>query len=75
MLEFNPDGSLKLTSGQIKQNETEKKSVVITREQISVKPAKAQIRIRFPDGMDGIDELINFYYKIDDSEFTTEHSI
>jgi hypothetical protein len=48
-LQFNPDGSLKLNAEQSYEKEREKQSIVITREQISTKPAKAQIRIRFPE--------------------------
>ncbi len=48
-LQFNPDGSLKLTPEQRYEKEKENQGIVITREQISIKPAKAQIRIRFPE--------------------------
>ena len=76
MLEFNPDGSLKLTDDQIRDKELEKRSIVITREQISEKPAKAQIRIRFPEDIQNPDEIINFYNRIEDSQFrSVEHSI
>ena len=76
MLEFNPDGSLKLNASQAKDQELEKKSIIITREQISEKPAKAQIRIRFPEDVKNPDEIINFYYKIQDSQFkSVDHSI
>jgi len=76
MLEFNPDGSIKLSDAQIRQNDLEKQSVVITREQISVKPAVAQVRIRLPEYVQNIDEIINFYYKIEVSQFrSVEHSV
>ena len=76
MLEFNPDGSLKLTAGQIQKQEIEKKSIVITREQISVKPAAAQVRIRFPEAVQNPGEIIKFYDIIDDSQFkSVNHSI
>ncbi|MBU2522870.1 MAG: hypothetical protein KKE23_01100 [Nanoarchaeota archaeon] len=76
MLQFNPDGSLKLTDGQIKQQETEKNSIIITKEQISEKPAKAQIRIRFPNDLQNPQEIINFYHKIDYYQFrSVDHSI
>lgn len=75
MLEFNPDGSIKLTDSQQKQNDLEKSSIIISREQISVKPAQAQIRIKFPDAQNA-EDIINFYHKIDDSQFNSvEHSI
>lgn len=75
MIEFNPDGSIKFSENQAKQNELEKQSIVIIREQISVKPAKAQLRVRFPDNS-GINELMNFYYKINDYQYrSVEHSI
>ena len=75
MLEFNPDGSMKLTDKQVMQKEAEEQSVIITREQISVKPAKAQIRIKFPE--EGkVDNLISFYGKIEEGQFrSVEHSI
>jgi len=76
MLEFNPDGSLKLTAGQTRQSEIEKRSIVITKEQISEKPARAQLRIRFPEDVKNPDEIINFYHKIYDNQFrSVEHSI
>ena len=76
MIEFNPDGSIKLTEAQTRQNDLEKQSTTITREQISVKPAQAQIRIKLHENAGNIDELISFYYKIDDSPFkSVEHSI
>jgi len=76
MLEFNSDGSIKLSDAQIRQNDVEKQSVIITREQISIKPAVAQIRIRFPEYVQNPDEIIDFYYKIEDSQFNSvEHSI
>ena len=76
MIEFNPDGSLKLTSGQIKQYEDEKNSIIITKEQISEKPAKAQIRIRFPNDINYPEEITNFYHKIDYYQFrSVDHSI
>jgi len=75
MLEFNPDGSIKLPDCQVKQNELEKGSIVITREQISVKPAVAQIRIRFPEDVNP-SEIVGFYNIIDCSEFrSVDHSI
>ena len=69
MLEYNPDGSLKLTSGQMGQQELEKQSIVITREQLSEKPAKAQIRISFPEDVKNPQGIIDFYNKIDCSQF------
>ena len=76
MLQFNPDGSLKLTDHQVKQNEAEKNSIIITKEQISEKPAKAQIRIRFPNDLQNPQEIINFYHKIDYYQFrSVDHSI
>ena len=76
MLEFNPDGSIKLPECQIKQNELEGKSIVITREQISVKPAIAQIKIRFPEDVQNPGEIVRFYNIIDCSEFrSVDHSI
>jgi hypothetical protein len=75
MLEFNPDGSIKLSDSQQKQNDLEKSSIIITREQLSVKPAQAQIRIKFPEYVRP-EEVIDFYHKIDDSQFNSvEHSI
>jgi len=76
MLEFNPDGSLKLTAGQIRDQELEKRSIVITREQISAKPARAQIKMRFPEDIQNPDEIINFYNRIEDFQFkSVDHSI
>ena len=76
MLEFNPDGSLKLSAVQLKDQEMEKISVVITREQISDKPAKAQLRIKFPEDVQSPNEILHFYSIIDDSQFdSVEHSI
>lgn len=76
MMEFNPDGSLKLTDNQIKQQEAEKNSIIITKEQISEKPAKAQIRIKFPNDLNHPEEIINFYHKIDYYQFrSVDHSI
>jgi len=76
MIEFNPDGSLKLSDGQIRNQEAEKRSIVITREQLSVKPAKARIVIRFPEDIPNPDEIINFYSRIDDSQFkSVSHSL
>ena len=76
MLDFNPDGSLKLSSDQTKQTELERHSIVITKEQISEKPAKAQIRIRFPEDIKNPEALIDFYHKIQDYQFrSVEHSI
>jgi len=69
MIEFNPDGSLKLTSRQTQQKEIEEKSIIITREQISEKPAKAQVRITFPNDLENPEEIRSFYNKIDDSQF------
>ena len=76
MLQFNPDGSLKLTDSQLKQQELEKQSVTITKEQISEKPAIAQIRIRFPNTSFLSQDIINFYHKIDYYQFrSVDHSI
>jgi len=76
MIEFNPDGSLKLTAGQAKEKELEQKSIVISREQISLKPARAQIRIQFPEDIPDPGEIMNFYDKIDDYQFrSVDHSI
>lgn len=69
MLEFNDDGSLKLTEGQASQKAMEDKSIVITREQLSEKPARAQIRINFPEDVENPEEVRSFYHKIDSSEF------
>lgn len=69
MLEFNPDGSIKLTAAQASQKEMEDKSIVITREQLSEKPARAQIRISFPEDLENPEEVRMFYQKIDSSEF------
>jgi len=69
MFEFNPDGTLKLSSEQEFQKKIENESIVITREQLSVKPARAQIRIVFPKDLENPLEIINFYNKIDDSSF------
>ncbi|MFA5084544.1 MAG: hypothetical protein WC475_04180 [Candidatus Paceibacterota bacterium] len=75
MLEFNPDGSIKLSDAQARQNEIERQSFIIAREQISVKPAIAQVRITLPECARKIDEMISFYYKIDVSRFeSVEHS-
>ena len=76
MLEFNADGIIKLSDAIVKQNEIEERSVVITREQISVKPAIAQARIRLPEHAQNVDEMISFYYKIAVSQFkVVEHSV
>ena len=76
MIEFNPDGSLKLTFGQIKQKEAENRSIIITKEQLGEKPAKAQIRIRFPEDVKNPQEITGFYHKIDASQFrSVDHSI
>ena len=76
MLEFNPDGSLKLTLNQIKDQEVEKKSIIITREQISSKPAKADVKIKLPENFQNPEEIIKFYNVIDDYQFNSvEHSI
>jgi len=76
MLEFNPDGSLKLTDSQTREQELEKDSVIITREQISQKPAKVQIRIKFPEDIQNPDEILDFYHRIDCSRFASvAHSI
>ena len=69
MLEFNPDGSLRRTSGQVEQDEADKKSLVISREQISEKPARALIKIKFPEPLSNPREVFDFYDKIDDSQF------
>ena len=69
MLEFNYDGTLKLTAAQALQKAMEDKSIVITREQLSEKPAKAQIRISFPEDVNNPEEVRSFYHKIDSSEF------
>ncbi len=60
-LQFNPDGSLKLSEAQTYEKEREKQSIVITREQISVKPAKAQIRIRFPNNVENSRKVFMLY--------------
>ena len=60
-LQFNPDGSLKLTEGQSYEKEREQQSIVITREQISTKPAKAQIRIRFPERVENPRKVFMLY--------------
>jgi hypothetical protein len=60
-LQFNPDGSLKLTKEQSYEKEREKESIVITREQISTKPAKAQIRIRFPEKVENTKKVFMLY--------------
>lgn len=70
MLEFNPDGTLKLSSGQIAQKEIEEKSIIIAREQLSEKPAKAQIRISFPEDLENPQKVKEFYDKIDYFEFS-----
>ncbi len=60
-LQFNPDGSLKLNKEQSYEKEREKQSIVITREQISVKPAKALIRIRFPEKVENPRKVFMLY--------------
>ena len=60
-LQFNPDGSLKLTKEQSYEKEREKQSIIITREQISTKPAKAQIRIRFPEKVENSRKVFMLY--------------
>jgi hypothetical protein len=60
-LQFNPDGSLKLTEEQSYEKEREKQSIIITREQISTKPAKAQIRIRFPEKVENPRKVFMLY--------------
>lgn len=75
-LQFNPDGSLKLTDHQIRQQEVEKQSVTITKEQISEKPAIAQIRIKFPNTSFNPHEITHFYHKIDYYQFrSVDHSM
>jgi len=69
MLEFNPDGTLRLSGVQTAQVEAERHSVVISREQISEKPAKAQISVTFPEAVSNKQEVLDFYNKIDDSQF------
>lgn len=76
MLEFNPDGSLKLSASQSAQKDIENRSVVISREQLSEKPARAQIKIRFPEPVTSPDSVLAFYYKIDNSQFRdVEHKM
>jgi len=76
MLQFNPDGSLKLNASQTHDQELEKRSIVITKEQISVKPAIAQVRIKFPENVQNPNDIISFYNVIDDSQFkSVDHSI
>lgn len=60
-LQFNPDGSLKLTKEQSYEKEREKQSIIITREQISTKPAKARIRIRFPEKVENPRKVFMLY--------------
>jgi hypothetical protein len=60
-LQFNPDGSLKLTQEESYEKEREKQSIVITREQISTNPAKAQIRIRFPQRVENPRKVFMLY--------------
>jgi hypothetical protein len=60
-LQFNPDGSLKVTQEQSYEKEREKQIIVITREQISLKPAKAQIRIRFPQKVENPRKVFMLY--------------
>lgn len=60
-LQFNSDGSLKLTKEQSYEKEKEKQSISITREQISIKPAKAQIRIRFPERVENPRKVFMLY--------------
>lgn len=60
-LQFNPDGSLKLNEEQSYEKEREKQSIVITKEQISTKPAKAQIRIRFPSKVENPRKVLMLY--------------
>lgn len=60
-LQFNSDGSLKLTGKQGYEKEREKRSVVLTREQISIKPARAQIRIRFPERVENPKRVVMLY--------------
>ena len=60
-LQFNPDGSLKLSEEQSAEKEKERRSIIITKEQISVKPAKAQIRIRFPEKVENPGKIFMLY--------------
>lgn len=60
-LQFNSDGSLKLNEKQSYEKEREKQSIVITREQINTKPAKAQIRIRFPQKVENPRKVFMLY--------------
>lgn len=69
MLQFNPDGTLKLSGAQAAQVEAEKGSVIINREQISEKPARAQISVTFPEPIANRQEILDFYNKIDDRQF------
>ena len=72
MLEFNPDGSLKLNADQIKYQELEKTSIVITREQINVcNPAIAQVRIKFPEDVIDTQKIMELYNQIKSRAFSS----
>lgn len=70
-LQFNSDGSLKLNEKQSYEKEREKQSIVITREQISTKPAKAQIRIRFPQKVENTKKVFMLYENLS-REFSSD---
>ena len=60
-LQFNPDGTLKISEEMQSEKDREKDCIIITKEQISVKPAKAQIKIRFPEKVESPGKVLMLY--------------
>jgi len=73
-MEFNPDGSIKLSPKTLKNKETEKNNIVLRRVQLSTKPAIAQLKIEFPDNSQR--DIISHYNWIKNNKFqSVEHNL
>ena len=76
-LEFNRDGSLKISKELIKSKQIERESIVLRRVQVNINnPAIAQVRIEYPKDIENPRKIIDYYKQIRNKRFqSVEHTI
>ena len=76
-IQFNEDGSLKISSSLLRIKQEEKESIVLRRVQINTNnPAIAQLVIEFPEDMNNPKKIINYYNGIKNNKFSSvDHNI
>ena len=71
-LEFNRDGSLKISKELIKSKQIERESIVLRRVQVNINnPAIAQVRIEYPKDIENPRKIIDYYKQIRNKRFQT----